>query len=183
MVIPNGDCRRHSCHRSHHHDSRLRHRDRTFDHLAKQVINLDKKSKELCVENSNDKTVEDYSENDYKITVNLVDYEEENITVKTKYRALYINAEKDDDVYFEVRIVPEVANIYNATWDYSDDKLEITFPYKEREEYSSETCTLVIDETVNIVQKYSPNLDVRMRPGKKSVNDQNEDDKVNNVKN
>ncbi|XP_013188027.1 uncharacterized protein LOC106132993 [Amyelois transitella] len=183
-VVPHWYCSRHDCHRQHHQGFIQHQRVRTFEHLAKQVINLDKKTKELCVENSNNKTTEDYNQNDYKVTVNLPGYKEDEITVKHKHRVLYINAEKYVDgvpeIYFEVRVIPEVASLVNASWYYVDEQLKIIFPYKTREDYATQTCNLVIDETVKTVPKYVPELDVRFQFEATTVSSR-PDDNVNIV--
>ncbi|XP_059056305.1 uncharacterized protein LOC131850145 [Achroia grisella] len=161
-------CWRHSspCHRRHH-EYRIRSRERTFDHLARDVISIDENLKQLCSEYNNNRSVELFKSDVYTIQVSLDDFPEEGIFLKTKYRVLYIYAEKTDESmtnYFELRILPDIVNIRQATWTFNNGVLEIDIPYKAtNNDNYVRNCDDEIDDTEFQVPKdNSVDFDLRI---------------------
>lgn len=182
LVEPRHNHDRSHCHRRHEYEHHLRHQMRAFDSLAGRVISADKKAKEYCEENSNSRTSELYSTDKYTLLIPLDGYKDDNVSVKIKYRVIYISVDKSNDTgYFELRILPEIVDVSKATWDFIDSKLEIVIPYNNKmQSVATESCGGVINESILSVPRYTANLDLRQQPDSLLASEKNKENNKEN---
>ncbi|KAJ8730260.1 hypothetical protein PYW07_017298 [Mythimna separata] len=91
---------------------------------------------------------------EYKITISLPDFEEQDIVVKARERLLMIEANhKDLNIYMYNTTLPDTVNL-NGNWNFEHGVLKITFPLKDG----------VKDGEVAAVTEQEPELDTTVRP-------------------
>ncbi|XP_061709218.1 uncharacterized protein LOC133519244 [Cydia pomonella] len=182
FVEPHQWCNQHPtlCHRNHHDYKRHHdHRDERFFHrLANDLIEVDNKAKDFCVQNQGITTKEIYEQDVYKYIVSLPNYNESKIEVKIKHRVLYIKADKaDNNKYVNVKILTDLLNTASAKWYYGNGELTVAVPYKVSVATEVPTsCGDEINSNVLEVRKSdfdpneAPEIDVRFSNKAANVN-------------
>ncbi|KAJ0170653.1 hypothetical protein K1T71_014024 [Dendrolimus kikuchii] len=103
--------------------------DQKFDEIVAKLVDIERKVLGSCNRN----IVERYANDNYRFELKLESYDVKSIVVKTKFRALFIKAEKigTREEYREVRVLPRIVDVKNGGWQYDEDILIIRFPFKD----------------------------------------------------
>lgn len=133
---------------------RSRYQERSFQKLSRTLINTNKKVKQLCEENTSDRTSEHYRPYEYVLFINVADMKKDKIDIKSKYRVLYISVEDDDaKTYFELRILPEIVDITKAWWNIQNGTIVIVIPYKQSNGKTMVPCDEKIDDRLILIPR------------------------------
>lgn len=150
-------CRHKSCsHRHKHHDWTPDGQPQDFfNSHAKDLNDIDSKYQEYCEKNHNEGVKVLYGFDFYRILIPLVDFNEDDIEVKTKHRVISIKAKNAASKTFsEVRILPEIVSISKATWCFQNKQLEVRLMYNVRfNEEMQTSCSSGFDDEEVVVLK------------------------------
>ncbi|CAG4958631.1 unnamed protein product [Parnassius apollo] len=107
--------------------------DEDFESLAQCVIAADNFRKNSCAKSTYHRTQVIQGLNFYELKYYLQEFDENSITVKIKYRVLYVTAKKlGTDSFKDLRILPDSLKMTDATWYFEGDVLRVLIPYKNQ---------------------------------------------------
>lgn len=146
-------------HPHHHYGRQSKHYDMKFRFIASELANVDHKVLEQCNEN----TIEQYNVDELRLYLKFDDYDVESVKVKAKYRVVYINALKSDNTeeYNEIRLLPLIADIANASWSLQDGTLIVKFPFRQ----DQNSCTALSEEDVIVPRREEEEFQIDIRLG------------------
>ncbi|KAJ0182221.1 hypothetical protein K1T71_001590 [Dendrolimus kikuchii] len=102
--------------------------DNYFEQLANTLIAADRRAQEFCY-NYGGRWSKEIFGKEFTYVFPVKRYNAADFTVMIKNRLLFVNGNSCDNIFAEVRILPDYLNVYGAYWVYENEEVVVYFPY------------------------------------------------------